>query len=178
MEDATLFTSPYLTTTTFQVPPGVLSPGRAYFWDVEVLDGPSLAQADNRTRRNGRDVLASFSVPGPYAEIRPSTDLTINTGQRQRATIRIANTANRAIQVIVQAWIGLPTGDVQPLKLAGVTGARTLAAGVVSDVLLYNKLFASTDPVGTYALGVRLLDPITGDHLGNENVQRFVFTGR
>jgi hypothetical protein len=180
IEDAALFTSPYLANTSFTLPPGVLSPGRVYFWDVEALDARTLGQADNRTRRNGQsgsDVLARFFLAGPYAEIRAAS-LSIDRGERQRATIRIANTANTGVKVIVQAWLGLPSGKVQPLKLAGVTGPRTLRGNRVSDLEIYNESFTNADPVGTYAIGVRLLDPVTGDHLGNETIQRFEYTGR
>ena len=176
-EDANLFTSADLTGVAFKLPAGVLSPGRTYYWDVEALNGPSLGEADNRTRRNGRDVLAPFSVLGPYAEMRLAF-AEIKKGQRQKTTVRIANTAGTAVKVIVQAWLSLPTGVVQALTQSGVTGPRTLGAGLVSDLVVYNKLFGATDPVGTYAIGVRLLDPITGDHLGNEVVQQFVFTGQ
>jgi hypothetical protein len=177
IDDATVFDSPDLASTSFTLPPGVLSPGRAYYWDVRVIDALVLAEADNRTRNDGRDARSAFSVLGPYADIRRALSV-VNIGDRQRATIRMANTTTTDVEVRVRAWLGLPTGEIRPLGRPGVTGLQTIGAGVVRDLPLWEKRFRATDPVGTYAIGVQLLDPTTGHRIGDEDVGQFVFTGQ
>ena len=169
-----LFTSPYLPGTSFTLPPGVLSPGRAYYWYVEVIDAASLQAADNRTRNDGRDALSAFFVLGPYAEIHLNQS-TLTIGDVLRASLRVVNTATTPTRVGLKIWVGLPTGTVIPV--ATVPDA-TLPPSRTVVVPFLNVPFLATFPRGTYSIGVQLYDPDTGHRIGADfpTVNQFTFT--
>jgi hypothetical protein len=161
--------SPNVAGTSFTLPPGVLSPGRTYYWRVYAFDAPPGATWHHRVYTCDR---IPFSVAGPYGEVKFAQGI-VATGETQRAAVRLVNTAARPVTVLLRTWLGLPTGQVHRFRPRRLK----LAASTVRVLEVYEHTFQNADPVGAYVVGVQLLDPKTGHRIGNERVSSFTYTG-
>jgi len=144
-------------TTSMTVPAGVLVPGRRHYARVEAFDSGNVLPT-----ANARGVTTvEFVTQGP--EISLSFPQSYTAGQTLTANVRAYNTGASAIRVNVQAWQGNPDGTVaQLLTLPNLT----IPSGVNGDYYngaFYSYTFTGAEPNGRYVIGMRLIDPSTGE---------------
>lgn len=114
--------------------------------------------------QDGQYSLDDIYFGGPCV---PSVGLTANSvllqpGDRLVAQAEVANVCAFPIEVEEKAWGVLPNGAALPLQDSHTT--ETLAPGSSRTIPLVDRVF-DTEPAGTYTLGVRLLDPVTGEEI-------------
>jgi hypothetical protein len=157
--DANLYQSDTLdgSTTSMTVPAGVLVPGRRHYARVEAYDNVNALPTANA---RGQTTI-EFVTQGP--EIFLSFPQSYTAGQTLTARVRAYHTGASAVRVNVQAWQGNPDGTVsQLLTLPNVT----IPSGVNGDYYngpFYSYTFTGAEPNGRYVIGMRLIDPGTGE---------------
>jgi hypothetical protein len=145
------------TTTSMTLPAGVFVPGRRHYVRVEAHDNVNGLPASNARGK----LTVEGVTQGP--EIILSFGSTFTAGQTLTANVRAYNSGASSVKVNVQAWQGGPDGTVTALlTLPNVT----IPSGVSGDYYngaFYAHTFTGAEPNGTYVVGMRLIDPDTGE---------------
>lgn len=150
-----LYTSQKITTTSFTVPKGVLTPGRRYALRIEAQDtGLTTTGQVFNTRSVG---IRNFSVEGP--RIGAAVNKTILTStDTLTVTVRLLNRATTAVAADLIIWVALPGSS--PITLAEVS--LTLPANLNTGSFTLLSIPVAGLPTGNWAAGARFIDPATG----------------
>jgi hypothetical protein len=158
--------------TSITLPAGVMVPGRRYLVRVDAYDHlngagcstpPYTCQDANARSRQSIEVVTK----GPEIFLTFNSG-TYTAGQTLDVTTRIYNTGP-SVTVNVTAWIGLPTGAVIPilnLSNLAIPNSTLTPSGpnnFYSGSIGFSYTFTGSEPSGAYLVGLRLIDPATGE---------------
>ena len=154
------------TATSHTLPGGIFVAGRRYMVRVEAFDhtlgfgcspGPCTYSSANTRSRSEFEVI----VPGPEVSLSaPRGPFT--AGQQLTVGVRIYNQAVPAT-VDIHGWIGIPGGGVMSLfDYFDVFIPANATADFYNGSLWGPYTFNGGEPTGTYVIGIRLVDPVTG----------------
>jgi hypothetical protein len=155
------------TATSVMLPAGIFTPGRRYMVRVDSYDHANgsgcstppggTCQDSNARSRN----LIYVYVPGPEVYLNfPST--TYAAGNTLNVGARIYNTGF-PVTVNAEAWIGIPSGGVLSILEARDLVIPASWSGDFYNGIIFSYLFSGGEPAGTYVVGLRLVDKVTGE---------------
>lgn len=158
------------TATSLTLPAGIFLPGRRYMVRLDAYDH---ANSDNCSTPPGgtcqdanarsRNLLYVY-VPGPEVYLNFPNTAAYGSGSTLTVGGRITNTGF-PVTAHAEVWIGMPGGGVLPILDARDLAIPTNWNGDFFNGPIFTHLFSGTEPTGTYVVGLRLVEKVTGETL-------------
>lgn len=165
--DRDLFTAVRTTAGCVTISGGVMIPGRFYQVRVEADDTPYFLPTSNFRSRRAVNVF----LQGPEIRIGLNT-----TSPRAGTTFTITAYVYNFFAtstVRVTGWVGLP-GSPTPITILDIPSI-TFDTGTNLSAPIFSYTFTGGEPVGLYVVGLRFMDPATGQEVAM-GTRTFFFT--
>lgn len=155
------------TIASMTLPAGVMVSGRRYLVRLDSYDNvnasgcsiPQLTCQDSNARSRRR---IEVITQGPEIFLTFGSG-TYGVGQTLNVTTRVYNTGP-PVTVNAMAWIGLPAGGViNILDTDNLVIPTNVAGDFYNGTIGFSYTFNGTEPSGKYVVGLRLMDPDTGE---------------